>query len=95
MSDNPCHVIELKCAPLSDGIAVGKVFAYGDILTRELPFYKISRKDIGYEIERITGSIKEVGKASISSADQFHTILGQPMAIFSTLKGPCWKIPLS
>jgi phosphotransferase system enzyme I (PtsI) len=62
MSDNRCHVIELKCAPLSDGIAVGTVFAYGDILTRELPFYKISRKDIGYEIERITGSIKEVGK---------------------------------
>jgi hypothetical protein len=24
-----------------------------------------------------------------------HTILGQLMAIFSTLNGPCWKIPLS
>ncbi|MGD0232061.1 MAG: phosphoenolpyruvate-utilizing N-terminal domain-containing protein [Syntrophorhabdales bacterium] len=62
MSDNPCRVIELKCAPLSDGIAVGKVFTYGDILTRKLPFYTISNKDIGYELQRITGSIKEVEK---------------------------------
>lgn len=47
---------------ISTGIAIGQVFLYHDILTRDVSSYSIKGKDIPYELKRITDSIALVRK---------------------------------
>jgi hypothetical protein len=53
---------ELKCTPLSESTAVGKTCVHGDVLTRELPCYRISDRDAACELRRIIFSIYQVKK---------------------------------
>jgi phosphoenolpyruvate-protein phosphotransferase len=54
--------IRFKGTTLSEGIAIGKVFLYHDILTRDISSYSIGSKDVPYELKRISKAITAVKK---------------------------------
>ncbi len=56
------QTVEMRGISLSQGIAIGKAFIYSDILTRDISSYNISRKNVPYELKRITQAISEVVK---------------------------------
>ena len=50
----------IKGNSISFGYALGKVFVYKDVLTRNLYFYSIERKDVEKELKRINDAFKQV-----------------------------------
>jgi len=47
--------------PISPGIAVGKVFLYEDIRSKELEFREITEKEVSTEWDRIRNAVNDVG----------------------------------
>lgn len=72
-----------KGTTLSEGIAIGKAFLYHDILTRDISSYSIVRKDIPYELKRISNAISMVKRDLYTlSRDVSHNISAEDGNIF-------------